>query len=269
MIKKYFIILTKRVISLISKLYKKNILYSKHISNTVEDNKDERDKLTKTPVKNLPKFYLIPNRPPIRNQGSIGSCASHAALRAFEIQLKQNKMYAESSELYHYFNVRKYINNTYPKDTGMSIRDSWKGIHKFGVAFESAWSYDERKYNVEPPKIAYSFASFFKLKEYRRVLTIENIKDKIRNNIPVICGVWVDENYYRLNKLNFWWEPNKLTKKYGGHAQTIVGYNDEKRYFIIENSWGTSWGKNGICHVPYNAFNKISFDWWCGEIQIW
>jgi hypothetical protein len=39
-------------------------------------------------------------------------------------------------------------------------------------------------------------------------------------------------------------------EKYGGHAVTIVGYNDKG--FIIKNSWGTNWGVNGYSTVSYD-----------------
>ncbi|MCC5829226.1 MAG: C1 family peptidase [Phycisphaeraceae bacterium] len=37
---------------------------------------------------------------------------------------------------------------------------------------------------------------------------------------------------------------------YGGHAVTIVGYNDLG--FIVKNSWGTDWGDNGYAIVSYD-----------------
>lgn len=55
----------------------------------------------------------------------------------------------------------------------------------------------------------------------------------------------------------------------GPHALTIVGYDDsveydfngngviddiEKGAFIFVNSWGTYWGDNGKCYIPYSIF---------------
>lgn len=59
----------------------------------------------------------------------------------------------------------------------------------------------------------------------------------------------------------------------GGHALTIVGYDDtvecdingngtiqdfEKGAFKIANSWGASWGNSGYTWVMYDALNRIS-----------
>lgn len=37
---------------------------------------------------------------------------------------------------------------------------------------------------------------------------------------------------------------------YGGHAVTIVGYDDIG--FIVKNSWGTGWGTDGYCRIAFD-----------------
>jgi C1A family cysteine protease len=37
----------------------------------------------------------------------------------------------------------------------------------------------------------------------------------------------------------------------GGHAITLVGYNDSEGYWIVKNSWGTSWGEAGWFRIAY------------------
>ncbi len=52
----------------------------------------------------------------------------------------------------------------------------------------------------------------------------------------------------------------------GGHAVTIVGYDDTKfgGSFRVHNSWGDKWGDNGGCWMKYlhitNA--KLASDFW-------
>lgn len=47
----------------------------------------------------------------------------------------------------------------------------------------------------------------------------------------------------------------------GGHAVTIVGYNDEG--FIIKNSWGRSWGDHGYAVISYDYHSL-----WCSSAMI-
>ena len=47
----------------------------------------------------------------------------------------------------------------------------------------------------------------------------------------------------------------------GGHCVAVVGY--DKNGFIIRNSWGRSYGRNGYWTLPYSEFNKIKEIWTC------
>lgn len=51
------------------------------------------------------------------------------------------------------------------------------------------------------------------------------------------------------------------------HNCTIVGFSDEKQCFLIQNSWGTNWGKDGYFWMPYKfALNPNECDdFWCIE----
>ena len=50
----------------------------------------------------------------------------------------------------------------------------------------------------------------------------------------------------------------------GGHCVVAVGYDDTQRTFIIRNSWGTGWGEQGYCHMPYEYLISphLSSDFW-------
>lgn len=52
-----------------------------------------------------------------------------------------------------------------------------------------------------------------------------------------------------------------LDNTYTNHAVIIVGYNDPGGYWIVKNSWGTSWGTNGYFNVMYDncAIHKYPY----------
>lgn len=51
-------------------------------------------------------------------------------------------------------------------------------------------------------------------------------------------------------------------KAVGGHAVSLVGFNDEGRYWIVRNSWGTDWGEGGFIRVSYDDKSGIGDSTW-------
>jgi hypothetical protein len=52
----------------------------------------------------------------------------------------------------------------------------------------------------------------------------------------------------------------------GGHAVAIVGYSEEG--FIIQNSWGTSWGSGGFALLPYEDWLMHATDVWVAQLGV-
>ncbi|MEZ6036584.1 MAG: C1 family peptidase [Planctomycetota bacterium] len=51
-------------------------------------------------------------------------------------------------------------------------------------------------------------------------------------------------------------DPDEETKVYGGHAVTIVGYDE--RGFLCKNSWGEGWGDGGYCTVLFDYHSAFA-----------
>ena len=41
------------------------------------------------------------------------------------------------------------------------------------------------------------------------------------------------------------------------HAMMIVGYDDDRRRFLVENCWGILWGDNGCCYMSYDVYTAV------------
>ena len=48
----------------------------------------------------------------------------------------------------------------------------------------------------------------------------------------------------------------------GGHAVSLVGYDDAKRAWLIRNSWGPEWGDNGFAWVSWDDESGIANETW-------
>jgi C1A family cysteine protease len=56
-------------------------------------------------------------------------------------------------------------------------------------------------------------------------------------------------------------------KSVGGHAVSLVGFNDEGRYWIVRNSWGPDWGENGFIRVSYDDKSGIADSTWAYQTK--
>ena len=221
---------------------------------------DGRDYLMVSAKLELPKSYTILNLPPVRNQLNIGSCMSHTAIGAVEVQLmnKTPHRFLELSELYHYYCARHYINNQGDKDSGMTIRDGCKTLDKYHGASEYAWGYDTSKFNIKPPWWVFAVSGMYKIKRYELLMTITSIKSSLIENVPVMIGIKCYDSMLKLNLDN-----NTYSAKgnyLGGHAVLIVGYDTDGLF--IRNSWGYKWGAQGYFYMKYTDFFNHSFDWY-------
>jgi len=52
----------------------------------------------------------------------------------------------------------------------------------------------------------------------------------------------------------------------GGHAVSIVGYDDASRVWIVRNSWGPEWGEKGFVRVSYDDDSGVGVSTWQFEI---
>lgn len=212
---------------------------------------DARDYVMETSIENFPTSYEL-GELPVKNQGSVGSCVAHAVSELVEyINRWQEGSYTKMSTGYIYGN-REY--ETTKLKGGYYTRLAMKVLKNRGIC-----SWDSFPYNVEMPKAETLYLARDKSiddEAYKnRVSTYFQIKDDnsakamLMDDMPIVCSLrWdgsvkCDEN----NIVSF---PNGSRAK-GGHCVLIVGWNENG--WIIQNSWGKSWGNNGRATIPYNA----------------
>ena len=77
----------------------------------------------------------------------------------------------------------------------------------------------------------------------------------IRHNIyiwgPVSTGMVMYPDFYTFNPKTEIYEWNGRGEATGGHAIELVGWGEEhgKKYWIVKNSWGPEWGRDGYFYI--------------------
>ena len=212
---------------------------------------DQRDWFVSTIYNNI----IIPNQldysknlNPVRDQGSQGSCAAHSAACMKEWQEKKDIGF-------HGLMSPQFIyNNRENQDSeGMYCRDVMKILSKKGCCFENDYPYGIIQNPLEIDEKIMTKAKNFKIKNYAQINTISELKKALYLNGPCLVA------FPTYNYSTRMWMPLLGNKLIGGHAMTIVGYDNHG--FIIRNSWGNSWGINGNCIYPYSD--------WGSHWEIW
>jgi hypothetical protein len=157
------------------------------------------------------------------------------------------------------------------KDDGTYIRLCFDVLSKFGICREDlppekgGWPYDLAKLKVLPSILAMRSATGHRIHSYYRITEtgsdrVDCIIQALQANHPVVFGTQIEQSFTKLTGEGPVPVPQGDTV--GGHAMIVVGYFAGKG-FLIKNSWGRAWGKDGFCFMPteYLMWSKTTDLW--------
>jgi C1A family cysteine protease len=205
-------------------------------------------------VSTTAKFTLLNKVNIILDQGALGSCVSNAFYQTINI-ISNNNIHL--SRLMHYYCGRSINGLSSLEDSGLDIRESCNIIKQYGTTNESLWPYDISKFNILPPLKAFTNAQIYSSYTYSFVnQDIDSLtKCLFVTNAPIIFGIYVYSSFMtkQVADTGMVPMPNKETENLeGGHCIIMIGYDNTTKLFQCVNSWGTSWGVNGIFYLPYD-----------------
>jgi C1A family cysteine protease len=239
----------------------------------IPDIPDARDLLFSAPdavLAELPsKVDLRADCPPVYDQGHLGSCTANAIGAAFEYDVKkQGGQDLMPSRLFIYYNERA-VEGSIDTDSGAMIRDGIKGLGKLGVCPEAMWPYDIAKFRDKPTDECYKDALEHQALVYRRVRheRLHQLQGALASGTPVVFGFAVYDSFESQEVARTGEVPMPNLEQeslLGGHAVLAVGYDDQTRRFLVRNSWGTGWGMDGYCTMPYDYLTdrQLAQDFW-------
>ena len=82
-------------------------------------------------------------------------------------------------------------------------------------------------------------------------LSIEQVKYLLFTEGPMMVGFYANQAFMRYSSGVFTGCPADA-QNFINHAVTLVGYNDQGRYWLIKNQYATNWGENGYIRVSYD-----------------
>ena len=192
------------------------------------------------------------------DQGQQGSCVGWATAYALKTYQERVEISWSLEPAAHRFSpayVYNQINGG--ADNGSLISDALDLVVNQGVATLASTPYDDQDFLTQPDSAARQEAAQYKGKSWKTINGTLEIKDALANRLPVVAGIVVFDSFSHLEG------PNSVYNTFdgeflGGHAITIVGYDDD-RYggaFKVINSWSQNWGDQGYFWMPYSAVNE-------------
>lgn len=233
------------------------------------DHRDIQLKVRK-PLLGLPKTVDLRTSgfmPPVYDQLDLGSCTANAAASALDFERKrQGEALLNPSRLFIYYNERKDDGDV-RTDGGSTLREAAKAIKSYGAVPEPQWPYIPAKFTIKPPTKLYQEAVSYESLLYSAV-DANDLKTCLAGGATFIGGITVYQSFESdaIAATGIVPMPRKDEQAVGGHALNFVGYKTlgKTDYFIVKNSWGTSWGDAGFCYIPvaYIINPNLAGDFW-------
>jgi hypothetical protein len=207
------------------------------------------------------------------------TCVAHAFAMARSIMYARENKFTDPSKITAYQMSPYFLyyltrdKNDYGCETGLSpakIINTIKNYgfaHMFDVEYPGFFPFTDtvlcpNSMDYYPPVLNnhLSYSKNYAVEEVYVTSTVEGIKAALNLDYPVVLGIDVAPSFEDLQgKL---WIPAKNEKKTdfenSGHAVVVVAYDDSYMGGAVQivNSWGPSWGDNGMAWIRYSDLQK-------------
>lgn len=224
---------------------------------------------------NLPESVdLRPYAPYPGDQGSYGTCVAwsttYAAMTAADSYSHQNTDRAKITEnVFSPYYMYQKCNPGDKKGRGMRIetalsflKDSGVPYRSWGESFTSFPNFDSEIYKGSDKFRIGDYATLFSFyaNDTQKIISI---KKSLSEHKPVVIVFNVPYSFYFAGAD---WNGSDLPQDGSYHAMFVAGYDDNRNggSFLIQNSWGTSWGSGGYTWIPYETFSRYV----CGAYEL-
>jgi C1A family cysteine protease len=223
--------------------------------------------VTADPVVKKNRVMLTQHLPPVGDQGKQGSCVAwavgYACLSYLEAQQQKNK----PTDTHHIFSPAFIYNQiNHHKDKGSSIDAALELLKSKGCATLATMPYDQHNFTRQPSEAAVREAARHRIGGYKELSTGREIREALAQRQIVVLSVVMDPKF-QAGKFKRYTTVGRQKGLAAGplakdvdqhHAMCVVGYDDDKKAYLLMNSWGKGWGQNGFCWVSYGLLQKIS-----------
>jgi C1A family cysteine protease len=206
---------------------------------------------------------------PILNQANCGSCVAFAATGVLETQINISSLIPNLNFRFspqHLFSCGGGF-----CDWGWMPNTAANHLKNKGVPDEACMPYTSGATGTDSSckkTCADSSTRSFRISSFsqpsRGSANIEAVKAALLSG-PLMTTLTVYEDFMVYAEGVY---KRTSNKQLGGHAVSIVGYDDGLRAWIIRNSWGEGWGEKGFGHISYDDDSGIGRQTWLFQVPV-
>lgn len=208
-----------------------------------------------------PSVNFAKSMPPIRQQGSRGTCVAHAQTAAHEYWRIASGVPVDLSEQFLYEQTKRIDGQ--PNSCGTWQVKAAQVLAQIGECREAVWPYNPNppcNGNGTQPGNAMADAANYKIQPIvLQPKDVNAIKTALAGGSCVGFSIAVYNSWYQSAYTR---QTGRINLRVGseasagGHAMCLIGYQDDASQpgggiFILRNHWGTGWG----VQCPYGAGN--------------
>ena len=210
---------------------------------------------------------------PVEDQGQTNSCVANAIVGALELhQRKAGMAPVDLSRLFLYYNART-LSKKEGDDCGTYIHHGMAAVLAYGVCEERMWPFEKAMVTTPPTDACFKNAGSYEAVQFARTKPGESTMAAVAQGLPVAFGIVLPSECYDVAKQTGT-VPNpdtiQVNSAGSGHAMLIVGYDLDEKVYIVRNSWGSDWAKEGYVHIPFDVMDRHAHPdqfWTIGAIE--
>lgn len=204
---------------------------------------------------------------PVRDQGDEGSCTGHAGrgMRIFlanKFQGNANAVDFSPADIYYL--SRQMDGSLTDGDCGSTGRTVVRVLNQFGASPEGDDPYVAGQISTPPSAQALTDGLKYKSGAYHGLMSVADMKSCHASGYAFIVGFTVYNSFEgsEIAQTGLMPVPDKANEQVlGGHEVLFVDYDDTVECtgaiapgaFLVQNSWGTGWAKEGFFWFPYQC----------------
>lgn len=205
---------------------------------------------------------------PIMNQGACGSCVAFASIATLETQLNITSLVPN-------LNMQLSPQHLFACGGGYCSfgwrpEPAAKHLMKVGVVDEACMPYESGATgeDVRCTQVCNDAAKrIIRISDYNKPTWLFKNINKVKKALlkgPLVTTMTVYEDFMVYKSGVY---KHITGNSLGGHAISLVGYDDSKQAFIIRNSWGAEWGDKGFVYISYEDTSGIGNNTWAFEVS--